>query len=742
MHPRQIRESSRSGNDTGPDDRMPGSAWRAEASPGCESGPPPSDLTHPDEVEASRTIEDSGMMAGGPLADRAAADAAAGYGSAELADPDEFMRSLLETGIIGQEELDGEALRVPTTEGVLGLSRALEASGRLTAYQAAVLRQSKSHALVIGNYLILDKLGAGGMGTVFKARHRRSGRVVALKVLSATFARDRTAVRRFKREVEAAGRLTHPNVVTALDADQDRGADFLVMEYVDGHDLNRLVRQRGPLSVGQAIDFLIQAARGLEAAHAAGIIHRDIKPSNLILDLRGVVRVLDLGLARIVDASLPLGHADSGRARLTESGTYLGTVDFMAPEQAEDARRADHLADVYSLGCTLFFLLCGREPFAAETLLKRILVHQEKPAPSLNSVGVDVPLALEQVYQRMMAKRPLDRPVSMSEVIALLEAVKLAGESPARLAPQQPSEPMHRIEAQSTTPAGRPLSGRRRRAKILGLCSTGLLGAAAAGFAVFKGSIGQTGVQSAPIRSTAKSSPADKAPLDMNAWLALKNQAIHAKLDQETRMDFPDGIALNDLLKYVRQSTSPPFPGIPIYVDPIGLQEEEKTMRSTVTIDAYQIHLKTALAKVLGQLGLSYTDHGGVLIVSSNASIDEELRKQALPPADDSPKTKLVLEKLYEPIDMSFREGTPLNDVLLYIKQATKTPHFAGVSFVVDPVGLKQVERSPGSKVQIDVEGVPLLTTLRLVLEQLGLAYAVKDGQLIISSQGRVDDLR
>jgi serine/threonine protein kinase len=581
MHPQQIRESSMQGDDACPDDRsMPGAAWSAEAPAGGESGPPSSDRTHPDEVKASRTIEDSEMLIGRPLSDRAAADPSAGDGSAELADPDEFMRSLLQTGIIGPEELDGEVLRVPTTEGVLGLSRALRSSGRLTAYQAAVLRQRKSHALVIGNYLILDKLGAGGMGTVFKARHRRLGRIVALKVLSTSFARDRTAVRRFKREVEAAGRLTHPNVVTALDADQDQGADFLVMEYVDGHDLNRLVRQRGPLSVGQTIDFLIQAARGLEAAHAAGIVHRDIKPSNLMLDIHGLVRVLDPGLARIVDASRPLGHADSGLARLTESGTYLGTVDFMAPEQAEDARRADHLADIYSLGCTLFFLLSGREPFPAETLFKRILAHQQMPAPSLHSARRDVPLALEDIYRRMMAKRPLDRPGSMSEVIALLEAVKLGGETPAQLAPQPPSEHVHPIEAQSTTPAGSPISGRRRRTKILAFCSTGLLAAAAVGLAVFKGSTGQTRIPSTPTRSTANSSRADNAPVDMNRWLALKNQAIHDKLDQEIRMDFPDGIALNDLLKYVRQSTSPPFPGIPIYVDPIGLQGENPGQRT------------------------------------------------------------------------------------------------------------------------------------------------------------------
>ena len=219
------------------------------------------------------------------------------------------------------------------------------------------------------------------MGVVFKARHRRLGRVGALKILPPSFARDRSAVMRFRREVEAAGRLKHPNLVAAQDADEDRGVHFLVMDYVEGRDLDRVVRDRGPMQVTQAIDCLIQAARGLEAAHAQGIVHRDIKPGNLMLDNAGTVRVLDLGLARIVDAANPFGKSTAGR--LTESGMYMGTVDYMAPEQAEDSHRVDHRADIYSLGCTLYYLLTGQEPFLGETMLKRLMAHMERPAPSL-----------------------------------------------------------------------------------------------------------------------------------------------------------------------------------------------------------------------------------------------------------------------------------------------------------------------------------------------------------------------
>ncbi len=167
------------------------------------------------------------------------------------------------------------------------------------------------------------------MGVVFKAKQRTTGKIVALKILPPSFARDQQAVSRFKREIEAAGRLNHPNIVAALDADEDRGVHFLVLEYVEGRDLDRVVRANGPMPVKQAVECVIQAARGLEAAHAQGIVHRDIKPGNLMLDAAGNVRVLDLGLARIVEAANPFGQ--SAGNRLTQSGMYMGTVRLHGP---------------------------------------------------------------------------------------------------------------------------------------------------------------------------------------------------------------------------------------------------------------------------------------------------------------------------------------------------------------------------------------------------------------------------
>jgi serine/threonine protein kinase/CubicO group peptidase (beta-lactamase class C family) len=340
----------------------------------------------------------------------------------------EFSQTLIDLGLSNRAEL--EQFSAHPDEGVLGLSRALVRAGKLTAYQAAAIYQQKSRGLLVGNYLILDKLGQGGMGVVFLARHRTLGRLGALKILPPSFSRDQNAVLRFRREIEAAGRVKHKNLVAAFDADEDRGVHFLGMDYVVGRDLDRVVDQQGPLSLPVAVDYLIQAARGLEAAHAQGIIHRDIKPGNLMLDNAGTVHVLDLGLARLVDASNPFNKTAAGR--LTQSGMYMGTVDFMAREQAEDSHRVDHRADIYSLGCTLFYLLTGRAPFPGDTVLKRLMAHMERPAPSLRTFRPDVPVALDAAYQRMMAKQPDDRPASMTEVIELLQASKLPAADVAR----------------------------------------------------------------------------------------------------------------------------------------------------------------------------------------------------------------------------------------------------------------------------------------------------------------------
>ena len=366
-------------------------------------------------------------------------------------------RAILEIKLLDAGELD-QCIAEPPGDAV-GLARALVRAGKLTPYQAGALLQGKERGLVIGNYFVLGKLGAGGMGVVFKARHRRLGRVVALKILPPSFGRDRSLVLRFRREVEVAARLSHPNIVSVLDADEDRGVHFLTMEYIDGQNLDQLVREGGALPLKQALDCVIQAARGLESAHGQGIVHRDIKPGNLMLDRAGVVRVLDLGLARYVEGAAPLGRADE--PALTQSGISMGTADFMAPEQAHDSKKADHRADMYSLGCSLYFLLTGRPPFDGRTILERIIAHQERPTPSLRAAGVEASKALDAAYQRLMAKRPADRPRSMTEVIVLLEAC--------RSSPREAEEARSGLSHFATTVLTRRASG-SEFPRFLGLC--------------------------------------------------------------------------------------------------------------------------------------------------------------------------------------------------------------------------------------------------------------------------------
>ncbi len=345
---------------------------------------------------------------------------------------DDFRRAAQELGLIPAFEL--ERFVAAAKGGVPDLARALVRAGKLTPYQAGALSQGKARGLLIGNYFILDKLGAGGMGVVFKARHRRLGRIVALKILPPTLARDKDLLSRFRREVDVAASLSHPNIVSVLDANEDRGVQFMTMEYIEGKDLDRLVRHGGVLPVNQALDCVIQAARGLEAAHAQGIVHRDIKPGNLMLDGSGTVRVLDLGLARLVEASNPF--SDTATGPLTRSGTYMGTIDFMAPEQGIDSRRVDHRADIYSLGCTFCYLLTGRAPFDGATILARLMAHQDRPPSSLRTARPDLPEAADAVYLMMMAKKAADRPASMSQVIELLARCP---SSPSRAAAAPPS---------------------------------------------------------------------------------------------------------------------------------------------------------------------------------------------------------------------------------------------------------------------------------------------------------------
>jgi eukaryotic-like serine/threonine-protein kinase len=273
-------------------------------------------------------------------------------------------------------------------------------------------------------YRIVRQLGTGGMGVVYQAEHRLLERTVALKVISRELTRDPQAVKRFRQEVKAAGRLAHPNIVTAHDADQAGELHFLVMEFVDGISLARLVERKGPLPVAQACHVIRQAALGLQHAFEQGMVHRDVKPHNLMLTRKGQVKILDFGLARFAqqpgDTPASTPRPPTAGRPITLAGMILGTPDYIAPEQAGDARSADTRSDVYSLGCTLYHLLAGWPPFCGDSSMEKVLAHLDTTPVPLGQVRDDVPPKLAAVVERMMAKDPPGRYQTPAEVAAAL----------------------------------------------------------------------------------------------------------------------------------------------------------------------------------------------------------------------------------------------------------------------------------------------------------------------------------
>lgn len=335
----------------------------------------------------------------------------------------EFIARLAESGLMSAEELSSFRRGLPLDQqptDAQAFAQTLVEEGKLTEYQATAICRGDSLGLAFGEYVILERLGQGGMGIVLKARHKRMDRLVALKMLPVAAMSSVDAIERFYREVKAAAKLHHPNIVTAYDAGEREGIPYLAMEYVEGQDLATVVKQRGPLPVPLAIDWILQAARGLQYAHDQGIIHRDIKLANLLLDNQGTVKILDMGLARIVGAA-----ADEALDRITWANDVMGTYGYMAPEQAESTRRADHRADIYSLGCSLHRLLTCEPIYRSETPVGMALAHREAPVPSLCAARADVPPPLDAIFQKMVAKRPEDRYQSMAEVVAEFEGLAL-----------------------------------------------------------------------------------------------------------------------------------------------------------------------------------------------------------------------------------------------------------------------------------------------------------------------------
>lgn len=269
----------------------------------------------------------------------------------------------------------------------------------------------------VPGYHILERCGEGGMGEIFKALDLRRNRTVALKVMRADLMNNPVAVQRFYREAQVATRLAHPNLVAVYEVGQAAGRHFMAQEFVDGIDLASWVQQRGPLPVPLACSYLVQACHGLQRAHEANLVHRDLKPANLLISSTGQLKIMDLGLARIDQ----LASSDGATINMVNAGFTLGSPAFMAPEQATDASKVDIRADLYSLGCTLYFLLAGELPFPGRNIGEVLLKHQSAEPTPLRQLRRDVPVALQGVIGKMMAKQPAQRFATPVEVADALE---------------------------------------------------------------------------------------------------------------------------------------------------------------------------------------------------------------------------------------------------------------------------------------------------------------------------------
>jgi len=318
-----------------------------------------------------------------------------------------------------------------------GFRKRLVRDKHLTEYQAALIQRGRAGGFVVGEYVILDRIGRGQTAGVYKAVHQ-SGQVVALKVLSASKARDPNVLNRFLREGRLLTQLDHPNVVRAFQVGSAGGVHFIVMEHVDGETLDELLERRTKLPPAEAVRLAEQAYHGLQHLHERRMVHRDLKPANLMLTPSGrsdtadaTLQLLDIGLGReLFDDAAP----STQDLKLTGEGALLGTPDYLAPEQARDARAADIRADIYSLGCVLYHLTAGHPPFRDRNVMAQMVAHATAAPPPLSEIGVSVPAGLQAVMDRLLAKRPEDRPQTPADAARAL-------------APYLPAEPQQAEKA-------------------------------------------------------------------------------------------------------------------------------------------------------------------------------------------------------------------------------------------------------------------------------------------------------
>jgi serine/threonine-protein kinase len=348
--------------------------------------------------------------------------------------PSDLLSVIRRSGVLAERQY--EAVRANVEGGEYpsephALAERLVQDEILTRFQADRLLQNKVHGLVIDRYVILERLGEGAMGRVFKAQHRLLGRLVALKLIAPHYASRARSVARFRRELRLIGRLDHPHIIRAYDADRIGSSFYLVMEYVRGQSLDRVLEGRGPLPPDEVINYAAQAALGLAHAHGQGIVHRDVKPSNLMLTDDGQIKLLDLGLGTLIDA-------DDQTSFATAAGRAVGTTDFMSPEQAS-GRDVDGRSDCFGLGCTAYVLMTGCVPFPADTSLERLVRRLKAPPVPITDLLPELPSAVVQVLEKLLARRPEDRFETAAEAAEALRALLQGGRSGAPAGPPAPT---------------------------------------------------------------------------------------------------------------------------------------------------------------------------------------------------------------------------------------------------------------------------------------------------------------
>ncbi len=327
----------------------------------------------------------------------------------------EFLATVKRSGLLSGSQFEGVLGRFEGAPAVL--AERLVRDGILTEFQAGRLLVGNDKGLMIGRYRILDRIGGGSMGWVFKGLHELMDRVVAIKIISPRSAMGPDSLRRFLLEMKIVALLDHPNVVRAFDGDLFENTPYMVMEYVTGENLDQIARRRGPLPPDEVVDYMAQAARGMAHAHERGVIHRDIKPSNLALDDSGVLKILDLGLGAFVDVSGEESYLSD-----VEKGIAVGTADYMSPEQL-GGQLLDGRTDLFSLGCTMYYLIAGTYAFPGPQKIDRLIKRMHEPHVPLQKVRAGVPYPVLMVVDKLLALDPADRFATAADAAEALQSL-------------------------------------------------------------------------------------------------------------------------------------------------------------------------------------------------------------------------------------------------------------------------------------------------------------------------------